>query len=317
MLEFLLGGCLLGCLIIYALTAGADFGGGVWDLCAFGPRAAEQRRLIAEAIAPIWEANHVWLIIAIVILFTGFPPVFAALSISLHVPLVLMLLGIVLRGSAFVFRSHETSTAIAQRRWSYVFSIPSLLTPFFLGTVIGAMASGSLRWEAPFSLAVGVLSVTLFAFLAAVYLTLETHDTALREDFRRRALGAGIILGVVAWGAFWLSRENAPRLHAGLVEQTWSLRFHLLTAIAAVGALTALVKRSYSLARMFAVAQTILILAGWGAAQYPYLIVPDLTLQNAAAPASVLKPLLIVLAVGGTMIAPAFIYLYSLFKRHT
>jgi len=100
----ILGAAMLAALVFYVLLGGADFGGGIWDLLASGPRAREQRAAIEHAIGPIWEANHVWLILVIVVLFTGFPPAFAAISIALFVPLVLLLVGIVLRGAAFTFR---------------------------------------------------------------------------------------------------------------------------------------------------------------------------------------------------------------------
>src|ERR1041385_2079967 len=131
-------------LVIYALLAGADYGGGVWDLFAFGPRARKQRELIAEAISPVWEANHVWLILVIVILFTAFPPAFAAIATALHIPLSLMLIGIVLRGTAFTFRTYDVQRDNVQRRWSLIFSIARMLTPILLGIILGAIASGTI-----------------------------------------------------------------------------------------------------------------------------------------------------------------------------
>src|SRR6266849_5347330 len=156
----------------YVLLGGADFGGGVWDLLASGPRRDRQRALIADAIGPIWEANHVWLIIVIVLLFTCFPPAFAALSITLHIPLTLMLIGIVLRGSAFTFRAHHGEDSAMPLYWGRVFAIASAATPVFLGICLGAVASGDVPrmdradfyggfiapWLTPFCLAVGALT---------------------------------------------------------------------------------------------------------------------------------------------------------------
>src|SRR5882672_2731226 len=133
---------MIAALILYALLGGADYGGGVWDLFAFGKRAPQQRALIAKAIGPVWEANHVWLILVIVILFTAFPPAFAAISTALHIPLTLLLLGIVLRGTTFTFRSYDV-----QRRCSLVFSIASVITPILLGITLGAISSGTIRVE--------------------------------------------------------------------------------------------------------------------------------------------------------------------------
>src|SRR5712691_10751243 len=138
---------MIASLILYALLGGADYGGGVWDLFAFGRRAPEQRALIAKAIGPVWEANHVWLILVIVILFTAFPPAFAAISTALHIPLTLLLIGIVLRGATFTFRAHDVQRDNVQRRWSLVFSIASIITPLLLGIVLGAIASGTIRVE--------------------------------------------------------------------------------------------------------------------------------------------------------------------------
>src|SRR6185503_9415384 len=195
----------------YVLTGGADFGGGVWDLFAAGPRRDRQRALIAEAIAPIWEANHVWLILVVVLLFTAFPPAFAQLMTVLHIPLSLMLLGIVLRGSAFTFRSYDSRRDSVQRRWGRLFAIASAGTPCLLGIVIGAIVSGGVReppremaatasfanvylwsWLSPFAIGVGLLAVILFAFLAAVYLTVEARDEALQGDFRLRAVWSAV-----------------------------------------------------------------------------------------------------------------------------
>src|SRR5437764_5309144 len=127
----------------YVLTGGADFGGGVWDLLASGPRRAAQRELIASQIGPIWEANHVWLILVVVVLFTAFPAAFATLGVVLHVPLSLLLIGIVLRGSSFVFRSYGARDDATQQRWGRVFAMASVITPILLGIVVGAVASGA------------------------------------------------------------------------------------------------------------------------------------------------------------------------------
>src|SRR2546427_8087186 len=143
MLEVIVAIFILSSLIVYALMGGADFGGGIWNLLAFGPRAKRQREAIADAIAPIWEANHVWLILVIVLLFTGFPKGFATMMTALNIPMTVMLLGIVLRGSAFVFRKYD----VKQRRWSTVFGMASFLTPFFQGIILGALTTGQIRVE--------------------------------------------------------------------------------------------------------------------------------------------------------------------------
>jgi cytochrome bd ubiquinol oxidase subunit II len=330
-LEHWLAGAILVSLIAYVLGAGADFGGGVWDLLAFGPRAREQRTLIAHAIGPIWEANHVWLILAVVLLFVCFPAGFAAISTALHVPLTVMLVGIVLRGSAFTFRSYGRVSDATQERWGRVFAIASLLTPITLGACVGAIASGAIRlrdghvavgffesWLALFPAVIGLLAVTLFAFLAAVYLTMETEDAALRDDFRRRALAAGLVLGALAFAALAMTRTAAPLLYAGLVTRGSSLAFHAATGTCAVGALAALWRRRFAPARALAIAQAALILWGWGWAQFPYLIPPDLTFAAGAAPPAVLSVVLVALLLGGALLVPSLVYLFRVFKaaRH-
>src|SRR5216684_4080407 len=131
-------------LILYALLGGADYGGGVWDLFAFGKRAPAQRALIAQAIGPVWEANHVWLIFVIVVLFTAFPPAYAALSVALFVPLHLVLVGITLRGAAFVFRGPQAGGP-GSGPWGAVFGVASVITPALLGMCVGAVSAGGLR----------------------------------------------------------------------------------------------------------------------------------------------------------------------------
>lgn len=320
----------------YVLLAGADFGGGVWDLLATGPRRAEQRALIAEAIGPIWEANHVWLILVVVLLFTCFPAVYSGLAIALHIPLTLMLIGIVLRGSAFAFRSYGSSEDAPQRRWGRVFAIASLLTPVLLGVCIGAIASGRVGlvleqlnsggvhesfvsmyvspWLSPFTIAVGALALCVFAFLAATYLTVEAQDAPLREDFRRRALAAAIAVFVTALLALVLARWHAPRMSAGLIASSWAPALHVLTGISAILAIAALWIRKWRVARVAVAAQVTLIVWGWAAAQAPYLVPPTLSISNAAAPSRTLVLFLIALALGAIVLLPSITYLFRLFK---
>jgi len=230
LLELALAGVLLVALTFYALLGGADFGAGVWDLLAFGPRRQAQHALIVNAISPIWEANHVWLILVIVILFNAFPPAFAAISTALYIPLTIMLMGVVLRGAAFVFRSYGAQTDDVQRWWGRLFAIASIVTPVMLGVCVGAISAGRIRvengtvttgymapWFAPFPLSVGGFALVIFVFLAAVYLTVEADEPGLRDDFRLRALLAAVAVGAMALLVFLLSGEGAPRIRAGFV----------------------------------------------------------------------------------------------------
>ena len=316
----------------YALLAGADFGGGVWDFFASGPRRDRQRQLIADAMGPVWEANHVWLILVVVLLFTCFPPVFSRLAIQLHIPLTLMLIGIVLRGSAFTFRGYGTEADQAQHRWGRIFSVASVVTPVLLGIIIGTVAAGRLTmpagsqdfseayvrpWLTPFTVAVGLFALALFAFLAAVYLTVESRDLELRDDFRRRALMAGGAVFVTAMGALLLSSRGdsgAPLMWEGLIHSPWALMLQAGTAVSAISALVALWKRRYLVARVAAAAQVSLILWGWALAQYPYIVPPDLTIADAAAPAVTLKLVLGALGLGAVLLIPSLYYLFRIFK---
>ena len=325
-LPELLGGATLAALVLYALLGGADYGGGVWDLLARGPRASAQRDLIAHSIGPVWEANHVWLVLAVVLLFVCFPPAFARMGTELHIPLTLALVGIVLRGSAFTFRSYDLRHDEAQRRFGRVFAIASVGTPLLLGVVLGAIASGRLvtsgsfaerfvqPWLAPFPLAVGAFALVLFAYLAAVYLTLETDDADLQEIFRRRALVSGLLAGVLALTVFLLAGSGAPTIRRGLASSPWTWPLQLATAAAALGALAGLAGRRFHLARLCAGTQVGLIVLGWGAAQYPRLIEPDLTLRSAAAPEATLRLVAWALLAGALVLIPSLLYLFKVFK---
>lgn len=346
-LETIIAGVMVASLVLYALLGGADYGGGVWDLFAFGRRAREQRALIADAISPVWEANHVWLILVIVILFTAFPPAFATIATALHIPITLLLIGIVLRGTAFTFRTYDVQRDDVQRRWSLVFSIASIITPILLGTILGAIASGTIRvengalasgflssWLAPFPFAVGFFALALFAFLAAVYLTveaeqrelqsrhrsesesqeLETEPRKVSEDFRLRALLAGVAVGLLALPVFILAGTGAPTVRAGISRTWWALGLHLFTAIFAVSAFLTLLTRRYKLARICAAGQVTLILLGWAFAQYPNLVEPSLTITSAAAPQITLELLLAALAAGALLLFPSYYYLIRVFK---
>jgi cytochrome d ubiquinol oxidase subunit II len=327
-LAAVLAGAVMVSLNAYVVLGGADFGGGVWDLLASGPRRRQQRALIADAIGPIWEANHVWLILVIVLLFTCFPAVFARMSVTLHIPLTLMLVGIVLRGSAFTFRSYDSQQDDVQRRWSTVFAGASIVTPVLLGVSVGTVAAGRIPpapsgsftdayvapWLSPFPFAVGLLTLVLFAFLAAVYLTLETADPELRDDFRRRALAAGAAAFGAAALALALASQEAPLVWTKLLGAPWAATLHLITAVAAVAALGALWNRRWRLARAAGIVQVSCIVWGWALAQYPYLLPVHLTYVEAAAPAITLKLVLGALAVGMVILIPSLYYLFRIFK---
>ena len=324
-LPFMLGTILLIGVIIYAVTGGADFGGGIWDLLARGPRNREQKQEIARAIGPIWEANHVWLIFVIVLTFTCFPPVFSAISTALYVPLVLVLVGIVLRGAAFVFRAYAADVIPAQRAWGHIFAIASAATPVLLGMCAGAVASGDIRvvdskvtssyftpWLSPFPIVIGLLALTSCAYLAAVYLCVETTGE-LQDDFRKRALGAGVAFAVLGTLALPLMWKGAPEIWEGMWHRDVWIMIPL-AIVTGIATMYAVWTRRFGLARITAVIEVAVLLIGWALAQYPYLIVPDLTYDNAAASDAMLKVALITYAIGAVVLTPSMFLLYKMFK---
>jgi cytochrome bd ubiquinol oxidase subunit II len=321
-------GVLLAAMIVYVATGGADFGGGIWELFARGPRRAQQVAALRHAIAPIWEANHVWLILVVVLLFVCFPVAFAAIMIALYVPVSLLLAGIALRGAAFVFQAYSAGDRRVARASVRTFRIASAVTPLLLGTIVGAVAGGGIRvdaatgtvlatgdgvWLRPFPLLVGAMTWMLCVHLAAVYMTLETHGS-LREDFRRRALLSAVGVGAVALPAALVALADAPLLGEPLLRASWAPPLHAGTALLAVATMVALWRRRFALARVTAIAQTAAIVIGWGLAQFPYVVAPDLDVLATAAPPAVLRATLWVLGCGSLLLVPAFVWLFRVFK---
>ncbi len=330
--ELAIAAVMVVALIVYTLSAGADFGGGAWQLFASGPRADDQRDLVDEAIGPIWEANHVWLILVVVLLFVCFPGAFAAISTALHIPLTVMLIGVVLRGSGFAFLhayTHAEHHDPGPRRWARVFAVASLVTPVTLGVTLGALSVGIdvdpvthvvhtdfiSEWLAPFPFAAGLLTLCLFAFLAAAYLAVEAaEDRELSDIFRRRALWSAVAVAGAALLTFVVA---PPRLQAGLAASAWALALHLGTGAAAVAAIVCLWRRRLRAARLAAMVQVASIVLGWALAQHPHLVFPQLTILGAAAPRSVLVAVLIALGVGAVVLVPSLGYLYVVFKARS
>ncbi|MFP4598093.1 MAG: cytochrome d ubiquinol oxidase subunit II [Persicimonas sp.] len=326
--EYVIAGIIVVALVVYLLSGGADFGSGIWSLFATGERKDAQRDALSHAIAPIWEANHVWLILVVVLMFVCFPRAFSTIMTALHIPLTLMLIGIVLRGSAFAFQSYSAGATLLQERSGTVFAISSAVTPLLLGISAGAIAGGEIRllangavqtdfvseWLSPFPFAIGGFTLALCAFLAAVYMTVEARSEALKDDFRLRGLWAAVAVGACAFAAIVLARADAPLIWQELTRSVWAIPFQIVTGLAALVAIWALWTRRFALARYAAMAQVGLIVVGWGLAQYPYMVYPDLTIENAAAEAAILRPVLIALAGGSVLLVPAFFYLYRVFK---
>ncbi len=322
-----LAAVILASTIIYALLAGADYGAGFWDILCSGTRKHEQRRTIERAIQPVWETNHVWLILVIVLVFSGFPEVFSTMCVGLAVPLLFVLLGIVLRGSAFVFRAYFVGVPAIQTSWGRVFSISSSFTPFFLGIIIGAIScdqvivnngislNGFLKtWWGIFPVCVGLLALMLFAFLSASYLTVEADTVELQDDFRIRGLAAWAASVFMAFITFLTAGFSAHQIRNALMSLR-VLPVVILAICVSLAAAHSLFRRRFATARVAAALQVALILLGWGLAQYPYIIRPNLTISNSQAPNNVLVALLGATAAGAVVLLPSLALLLYVFKR--
>ncbi|HEV3102296.1 MAG TPA: cytochrome d ubiquinol oxidase subunit II [Candidatus Dormibacteraeota bacterium] len=313
-------------LTAYAVLAGADFGGGVWDIFASGARKQEQRRAVARAMGPVWEANHVWLIFMITGLFTAFPIAFGTLGIALFIPMTIALIGIVLRGAAFAFRAHGREAVGPLSPWGVVFGGSSIIAPFFLGTAAAAVASGAIHvaggnvvsefgagWTTLFAIVVGLLAVALCAYLAAVYLMVETEDDPnLQSDFRMRAIVASAASGALAILGLLLAYSEAPRVWTDLTGN--GLLLLIVALINGPIALWGVWRLRPRVARIAVAAQVVFVLWGWAVGQWPYLVPPDLTIVNAAAPDATLRAWLVVIALGMLLVIPSLAVLFRVFK---
>jgi cytochrome bd ubiquinol oxidase subunit II len=310
-------------ILAYGIFGGADFGSGVFDLTAGGSAAgADLRTLIDHSIGPVWEANHVWLIYVLVMWWTGFPEAFVAAMTTLTLPMLFALLGIVLRGASFAFRKFAATLGQA-RLFGAVFASSSLITPFFLGTIAGAIASGRVpatgrgdlwsSWLNPTSVFGGVIAVGTCAFLAGTFLTADAtraQAPRLAEQLRRRALIAGVATGAIVFAALLPLRSDAPTLSAGLLGRASPLI--AMSALAGICTLVLLYRRRAGVARITAVIAVASVLLGWGVAQYPWMLVDELTITEAAGAPATLAALLITAALAAALVVPALTYLFRL-----
>ncbi|HEX2299101.1 MAG TPA: cytochrome d ubiquinol oxidase subunit II [Pseudonocardiaceae bacterium] len=314
-------------LTAYALFGGADFGAGLWDLLAGGTaRGRVPRRHIEHSIGPVWEANHVWLIFVLVVLWTTFPAAFAAIASTLYIPLTLAALGMIARGSAFAFR-HSVDQLAMQRLFGASFAFSSVVTPFFLGTIAGAVASGRVppgiaagdvlaSWLNPTSMLGGAIAVGVCGYLAAVYLCADAaghRDPVLLEYFRIRGIVTAVLIGIIALGGIAVLRADAPALFEGLTSR--GLPLIVASAVAGLGSILLLLRRRPGLARVAAALAVTAVIWGWAVAQYPYLLQPALTVQDAAAGPAPLRAMLVSLVAGAILLVPSLAFLFTLFHR--
>ena len=315
-------------ILLYVLLGGADFGAGIIEIFT-GKKGIDT---ISKAIAPVWEANHIWLILAIVILFTGFPHVFASLTTYLHIPLLIILVGIVFRGTAFTFRYYDTIRDNTQKYYTILFRISSLLTPFFFGVTLGAIILGKIPanvhgtfyevfispWLNLFTFAIGIFLTLLFGWLASVYLIGEAHDEETYHTFTKISHIFFILLILSGLGVFIMAEFYELHFFRKFIHSAPAIGC-VVTATIAIPFIYRNIKRRNSLqTRLWAGLQTACILTGWFAIHFPVMIyIADgshLTIWNSQAPERTMSLLIYALIVGIFLIFPAFVYLFKVFK---
>jgi cytochrome d ubiquinol oxidase subunit II len=318
-LVFVLGG-----LALYTVLAGADFGAGFWQL--FAGRGANAERIREHAhhsMAPVWEANHVWLIFVLTVFWTAYPRAFGSIASTLTVPLFIAAIGIIFRGAAYALRS-GASSARESGVIDTIFSISSILTPFALGAAIGAIATDRVpvgnaaghlfsSWLNPTSIFIGVLAVTMSTYLAAVYLSADAarlDDDALVREFRQRALGTGVIAGAIALAGIFVVGSDAHELQHSLLTGT-ALVAVIASVLAGVATLVLVYNRRFEAARYSAAVAVAAVIAGWALARWP-TILPGLTVHQAAAGHDTLVWIIVAVLVGGAILFPSLGLLFRL-----
>ncbi|MES2732374.1 MAG: cytochrome d ubiquinol oxidase subunit II [Bacteroidota bacterium] len=321
-------------LLMYCLFGGADFGAGILE--AFTTKHAREKgeKMTYQAIAPVWEANHIWLILVVVILFSGFPRIYTEISVALHIPLTLMLLGIVLRGCFFTFRHYDAIQDRSHDYYSRIFVFSSIGTSFFLGIIAGAMSLGRItlasnvtfaeRFVAPwlnyFSFSVGLFACCIFAFLAAVYLMGESEEKRIRKVFWWQAFRANLATVVAGGFVFVAAKLDGFDLIGLLVNHPLGMACLIIATLSLPLLWYSLNLGWVILPRLLAGLQVMLILMAWVIIQYPVVVQiagnQGLTLENTRAPEASLSVLGWALLVGSALILPALFYLLRSFKGH-
>jgi len=310
----------------YALFGGADFGGGFWDLIAgWDERGQRPRDVIQRSLTPVWEANHVWLIFVLVVLWTAFPTAFSAIFTTLYVPIALAALGIVLRGAGFAFR--KSIVGLRERRaMGATFAVSSVLTPFFMGTVVGAIAAGNVpaegnrdafsSWLAPLPLLIGAMFVATGAYLAAVFLVGDARrggDEEMETYFVRRALGAAVVAGALATAGLFALHSEARYVFDRLTAE--GLPMVVLSLLCGAALLAVLLRGGRRPLRPLAAGAVVAVIWGWGAAQFPYLLPTSLRIDEAAAPDATMTIIFVVFAAAAVLVLPSLALLYALAQK--
>jgi cytochrome bd ubiquinol oxidase subunit II len=307
-------------------VSGADFGGGFWDLIAGDAEKGERpRALIQRSLTPVWEANHVWLIFILVVLWTAFPPAFSAVMSTLYVPIALAAVGIVLRGCGFAFRKSIEGLS-ARRAAGATFALSSVLTPFFMGAAVGAIASGNVpaagngdafsSWLEPLPLLTGAMFVATGAYLSAVFLVGDARragEADLEHYFVRRALAAAAVAGAAAAAGLLELHAEARYVFDRLIDQ--GLPLVILSVLCGLGLLAVLLRGGRRPLRPLAAGAVVAVIWGWGVAQFPYLLPTSLKIGAAAAPDPTLDIVFIVFIVAAVLVLPSLGLLYTLSQR--
>jgi cytochrome bd ubiquinol oxidase subunit II len=311
---------------LYAVFGGADFGAGLWDLIAGDAEKGERPRAqIQRSLTPVWEANHVWLIFILVVLWTAFPEAFGAVMTTLYVPIALAAVGIVLRGAGFAFRKSIRSLEY-QRVMGAAFALSSVLTPFFMGAVVGAIADGNVpaggngdafsSWLQPLPLLTGALFVASGAYLAAVFLVADAHRSGiadLESYFARRALVAALVAGAFAVAGLFVLHADTRYVYDRLTDE--ALPLVVVSAICGLAVLVMLLRGARRGLRALAIGAVVAVIWGWGVAQFPYLLPTSLKISQSAAPGPTLDAVMIVFAIAAVVVLPSLGLLYWLSQK--
>jgi cytochrome d ubiquinol oxidase subunit II len=318
-LVFVLAG-----LALYTVLAGADFGAGFWQLAAGrGPRADQVREHAHHSMAPVWEANHVWLIFVLTVFWTAYPKAFGSIASTLAVALFIAVLGVIFRGAAYALRSGAYS-ARESSVIDTIFSLSSILTPFALGAAVGGVAtnrvpvgnaSGHLfsSWLNLTSIFIGILAVVSCAYLAAVYLAADAArdgQQELAQDFRLRALASGVLAGALAVGGiFVVNADNHALFHSLMNGQ--ALAAVVVSFVAGMATLALVYGRRYEPARYCGALAVAALVAGWALSRWP-TILPGLTVHQAAAGHDTLVWVIAAVLGGAAILFPSLALLFAL-----
>ncbi|MDR2674218.1 MAG: cytochrome d ubiquinol oxidase subunit II [Opitutaceae bacterium] len=321
-------------LLLYVLLGGSDYGAGILELLPCGALREKRKHVINEAMGPVWEANHIWLILVVVILFNGFPRIFTTLMTALHAPMLALLAGIVVRGAVFTFRHHDAvQTGGSQRVYTLLFGCSSLWSAFWLGIIVASLNRGLIDpaapdahaayiapWAGLYPLALGLFAACIFLFLAGIYLIGETDDGALRRHFTRVAAAANVLVvasGGLVFAASTLEHESLPALFLRTPAALAALGLATLLCIALWAAARARRARHALVTRVIAGGQVTLILLGWWLLYAPNAMLTaagPLNLYAEAAPPATLRQLVAALLVGSLFIFPSLFFLLRVFK---